>query len=99
MPFGRSEQYLLGRPLLLPGFRNGRDERGLAARLEDPLGRLPLRIQFPVEGRGTVWRIENRLREESIRHSVPAGGSLLFRIPFCRNRASSEQKKQARIPD
>src|SRR5690606_4117488 len=50
--------------------RDRRDERNLAALLDDPLGRLTVLVELPVAARVLVWRIQDGLVEERVGHDA-----------------------------
>ncbi|OOW69537.1 hypothetical protein Xmlh_11525 [Xanthomonas axonopodis pv. melhusii] len=54
---------------LMPAwFWNRTNEAGCSARFDYLLCRLPLLVEFPMQRRVTVWRIENRLIEKLVTH-------------------------------
>ncbi|MNT69529.1 hypothetical protein D3C72_2078550 [compost metagenome] len=62
------QSQLLGCGLDLLGFGNRRDVLGRASLLDDTLGGLSLRIEFPVTGWFLVRRVEDGLLEKIVGH-------------------------------
>jgi hypothetical protein len=59
---------LLHRALALPRLRNGRDELGATAALDNPLGGLAVLVELPILSWVLIWRIEDWSLEKLIVH-------------------------------
>ena len=62
--------------LACPRFRDGGDELGPPAPVDEPVGRLPLRVELPMAGGVLVRGVDDRLGEEAVRHGW-------LRLPHC----------------
>ena len=62
------DQFFLLSAAAFLGFRDGRNERDRTTLLDDPVGRLARRVEFPVVGWVLVRRVEDWLLEEGNAH-------------------------------
>ena len=64
--------------LAFPGLRDGGDELGPPAPVDEPVGRLPLRVELPMAGGVLVRGVDDRMGEEAVGH-----GWLRSRFALC----------------
>ena len=90
--------------LPFPRLRDGSDELGPPAPVDQPVGRLPLSVELPMAGGGLVRRVDDRLGEEAVCHEwlrppFAAGLGPGVRIPGSGCPDSGFQGPGAPIPD
>jgi hypothetical protein len=69
LAFVEDEALLVVLALAFPGLRDGGDELGVASARDDPLGWLPLVVEFPVLRRVFVRGVEDGALEKAVFHN------------------------------